>query len=640
MKILWHRQYNHYPSDRARMTNLVIVVMVTVVIYYELYIQGAVATKIVADFGMSLEFFILISVLGNAVGALGSVATGLADRWGRSNLVVAGQLVSGLVVLFGLPNSPNRYVFAANFAVVSLIEGTVLVATPALIRDFSPQFGRASAMGFWTLGPVIGSLVVTEVSSHTLDSHPDWRFQFQVCGIVGLTVFVIAFFTLRELSPRLRSQMMVSLRDRALIEARAQGIDPRRAVVGAWRQMLRLDIIGPAFAMSTFLLFYYIAVGFFVIYYATIFGYSEARANSLANWYWISNAIALVVTGIASDRIKVRKPFMVIGTLISAASVAVFAQLTTHPETTYHTFAWLLVVNSVGGAIAYCAWMAAFTETIERHNPAATATGLAVCGGILRAVVCLSLVGMIFAVPSASALVDYGAKMQALTQQYAVPLTISARLSPTTRSAFTENPDDQQVRIRVLSDLTGLSVFQVSHVMDLSMNYTDVVATVQTLDEKTLATLATNPKNSPAIGKAVSELRQIFQIDTKTATSRLKAIQVLPARDLISIPDDEAKLQVATQQLRMLSSIAYADAVFLTAHGPQVQKAQQNSPREWQRWWWITFLGQILFLPFIFPMTGRWSTRRARADAVAHAEAVDRELAALDPSPEEDHATI
>jgi MFS family permease len=58
----------------------------------------------------------------------------------------------------------------------------VLVATPALVRDFSPQLGRASAMGFWALGPVLGSLLVTGVSSLTLPINPDWRFQSVTCG--------------------------------------------------------------------------------------------------------------------------------------------------------------------------------------------------------------------------------------------------------------------------------------------------------------------------------------------------------------------------------------------------------------------------------------------------------------------------
>ena len=79
--------------------------------------------------------------------------------------------------------------------------------------------------------------------------------------------------------------------------------------------MLRLDIIGPSFAISVFLLFYYIAVGLFVVFFATIFGYSLAKANGLGNWYWSVQTIALIVTGLLSDWLKVRKPFMVVGGL-------------------------------------------------------------------------------------------------------------------------------------------------------------------------------------------------------------------------------------------------------------------------------------------------------------------------------------
>jgi ACS family D-galactonate transporter-like MFS transporter len=640
MNIIWRRQYQHYPSDRARLLNLIIVVMVTVVLYYELYIQGAVATKIIADYGMGLRFYIMISVIGNAVGALGSLAAGLADRWGRANLVLGGQLVSAVLVLFGLPNAPNQNAFAAIFAVVSLVEGTVLVATPALIRDFSPQLGRASAMGFWTLGPVIGSLVVTEVSSHTLSAHPDWRFQFRLCGGVALVVFVIALFGLRELSAGLRDQRMVSLRDRALIEARAAGIDPQQAVHGSWGQMIRADIIGPAFAISMFLLFYYFAVGFFVIYYSINFGYDEARANSLANWYWISNAIALVITGVVSDRLRVRKPFMVLGALISAAGVAVFAQLTTHPQTSYHTFAWLLVLISAGGGIAYCAWMAAFTETVEQHNPAATATGLAVWGGILRVVVCISLVGLIFAVSSASVLVDHGPTVAALAERNAAPLAVNAKLSPTTSALLAENPKDQQVQFRALSELTGLSVFQVGHLAEVSTKYATEIATLQAIDQTTLGTLATDPQNAAAIGKAVKEIEQKFGLDAKAAGDRLFATSAVAPSDLTALQQDGPKVQAAAAQLATLSTIPAADGAYLNAHGAAVQQAQQDSPQQWKRWWWIAFTGQIIFLPFIFLMSGRWSPARAREDAAAHAAAVDRELAALNRTSQGDEPAV
>jgi len=57
--------------------------------------------------------------------------------------------------------------------------------------------------------------------------------------------------------------------------------------------------------------------------------------------------------------------------------------------------------------------------------------------------------------------------------------------------------------------------------------------------------------------------------------------------------------------------------------------ALKDSPAQWQRWWWLCLAGQILFIPFIGLLTGRWSPRKARQDAKDHEEAVNRELAAL-----------
>ena len=237
---IWGRQLDRYPSNGPRALYLGIVIITTIILYYELYVGGSVATKISQELNMSLTFLISVSIVGNALGVFAALFAGIADRWGRANMVVYGLAITGvLVYCIGFVHTKVMYLVLVS--VIGLVEGVILVATPALIRDFSPQLGRASAMGFWTLGPVLGSLVVSEVSSHTLDSHPDWQFQFRVCGIVGLIVFVIAFFGLRELAPRLRDQLMVSLRDRTLIEARARGIDPEKALQGHWRQMLKLE---------------------------------------------------------------------------------------------------------------------------------------------------------------------------------------------------------------------------------------------------------------------------------------------------------------------------------------------------------------------------------------------------------------
>ncbi len=630
---IFGRQLAHYPANGPRAVYLGIVVLATIILYYELYVGGSVTPQIAAQLHMSLTFLISISIVGNFVGALGSLAAGLADQWGRANLVVYGLLLTGLLILFGIPNVHSRTAFLVLTSLVGIVEGMVLVATPALIRDFSPQLGRASAMGFWTMGPVIGSLVVSEVATNTLGSHADWQFQFRVCGVVGLVVFAVAFVGLRELSPPLRDQLMVSLRDQALVEARARNLDPEAALTGHWRQMLRLDIIGPAFAIAVFLLFYYMAVGLFVVYFATTFGYSGVRANALANWYWIGNAIALVVTGALSDALRVRKPFMVVGAVISAVGVALFALAGTRPSTSYHHFAVILLLIAVGGGMAFAAWMAAFTETVEKHNPAGTATGLAVWGSLLRVVVSVSLLVLIFVIPAASTLVDKGTRVQTLANRYAPQIATLQKLTPTTQTALSRNPKDTTAQAAAVSELSGVRQADVVKTVVLSTRYANQIATAGAVDPITLATLASTPTDTAAVSKAAGEIATRFHVDQAAAVRRLLVLSTVPKADLAFLQTTGPKVQTAADRLTAAGKVPAADLAYLQANAPDVLAAQKASPKQWQRWWWVCFGGQIVFLAFIGLLVGRWSPAKARQDAAAHEAALERELAALNNQP-------
>lgn len=681
---IWGRQLDRYPANGPRAVYLGIVVVATIFLYYALYVQGSVATKISADLDMSLAYLITISIVGNALGALASLAAGVADRWGRANLVVYGVALVAVLVLFGLANATNKEIYLILFSFVSIVEGVILVATPALIRDFSPQLGRASAMGFWTMGPVLGSLVVTEVSSSTLGSHPDWQFQFRVCGIVGLVVSVIAFVGLRELAPRLRDQLMVSLRDRAVIEARVLGVSAEDVTKGHWRQTLRLDIIGPAFAISIALLFYYIAVGLFVVFFATSFGYTEARANGLANWYWGPQAVALIVTGLLSDWLKVRKPFMIVGGVISCVGIALFAIATGDPSTGYYHFVWIILLISIGGAMSFAAWMAAFTETVEKHNPAATATGLAVWGATLRTVVVFALIGLIFAIPSAGILVDKGpsvsalaagqdpslspsqnatvkavaadptivTKTQSLAAKYKTELATAALLKPATATALASTPNDPSVQAEALSEISKTPPADVGKVLTLSTQYKDQLATAATLGPATQAALLSNPNDPAAQAQAVSDIASGLNIAPDAAVAKLQALAQVPTADLVFLSTNAPPVQAAAANLTALGAVPPDDLAFLSTYGPGlqdtkvvaaltylqkeapgVQQAAKDAPGQWQRWWWICFAGAVLFIPFTWLLTGRWSPAKARADAQAHNEAVSRELAALAEEP-------
>jgi MFS family permease len=549
MKSLWRRQLDHYPDTGPRYTYLAIVVLATIMLYYEFYIPGAISPTIIAHYGMSFNYYVYIIVVANAVGAFGSLAAGLADRWGRANLVAYGLLITGALILFGVPNAPNKLTYAILFSVIGVVEGVILVATPALVRDFSPQLGRASAMGFWTLGPVIGSLVVAIVSSNTLSHLTAWQDQFIICGIAGIVVALIAIVGLRELSPQLRDQLMVSLRDRALIEAKARGLDVQNLTRRPWQQMLRLDIIGSAFAISVFLLIYYTAVGFFTVYFSAVHGYSLSTANSIGDWFWGFDAAALIIVGIVSDRLRVRKPFMVLGAVGAIVMTIVFLNLGV--TTGYSTFAVVISINAVFLAIAYAPWMASFTETVEKHNPALTATGLAVWGWIIRAVIAISILILPSVVGSMTPLVTYGSTLTSINAKY--------------------GPE---------------------------------IATFASIDPKTLATLQASPTNPTADATAVGEIAKAFSISAAAATTRLEALATVPQADLL----------------------------FVAEHGTQVTTAAAAAPGQWRNWWWVCVGGEIVFLPLILVMAGRWSPRRAREDAEEHARKVQEELSALQPA--------
>ncbi|MEO8969940.1 MAG: hypothetical protein ABI355_19900, partial [Solirubrobacteraceae bacterium] len=77
-------------------------VATTIVLYYQLYLAGGVATNILRGLHMSFTYYVNVNVIGYLLGATASVVAGLADRYGRANIVTAGLALVGLLCLFAL----------------------------------------------------------------------------------------------------------------------------------------------------------------------------------------------------------------------------------------------------------------------------------------------------------------------------------------------------------------------------------------------------------------------------------------------------------------------------------------------------------------------------------------------------------
>ena len=394
-----HRFLEHYPTNGWRIWYLALAVIATIMLYYESYVLSSVAPLILVSFKLSVSTYTFILLLSNLIGAISAIFGSLSDRVGRSNLIVYGLLITGVgTIIMSLLNV--FWLFLLGICILGFVEGIILVATPALVRDFSPRFGRALAMGFWTVGPVGGSVLATTVASRTLTTYGSWQSQYVIAGIVGVIISIVCFLFLRELSPGMRDQVMNTLQEKAAIESRANTIDVKKAIEHPWRQMLNPRLIVSAFGISVYLLIYYAAVGFFPLYLVSIFKFTLAEANGLVSIFWLVNVVAAILIGFISDKTLVRKPYMLGGCIATIIVTILFISRIGVP-TSSGLITVFLSLFGITMAVGYVTWMAAYTETIEDINPALIGTGMAVEGFILRMVVVLSTLAFSFVVTNA-----------------------------------------------------------------------------------------------------------------------------------------------------------------------------------------------------------------------------------------------
>ena len=574
ISILWDRKLDSYPDNGPRIFYLGLTVLATIMLYYELYVGGSVSTLFLPKLHMSFTFYVYTVALSNLIGAFGSLFAGLTDRIGRTNIVAGGLVLTAIFVTFIIPAATNKWAFTIEGWLVGVIEGICLVATPALIRDFSPQVGRGTAMGFWTTGPVLGSLIVAVVASNTIPAtvtNSFWTHEYHICGVAGLVVALIAVLGMRELSPRLRDQLMVSMQDRVLIEAKAKGIDVEESLRNPWGQLLKLDVLASAFGISVFLFVYYTAVGFGLIFFVTVYGFSTKDGNGLGNWNWGFNCIAVLLFGFLSDRFRVRKPFMIAGGVAAAIMTIVWLeQIGHHPS--YYTLAIIVAILAFTLGVAYVPWMASFTETVEAHNPALTATGLAIWGWILRVVVFAIFMILPSFLSSVTPLIDYGAGVSTAAAQYSTQLATAQKFAP---------------ELAIISAHPALFTQLAAH-----------------------PTAALIAQAEQVAGAAHFK---VIVANSKAITSVIAAA---------SAPGNAALYGTANGK-------AVNGFNYVVAHGTAVVNAAKQEPGQWKNWYWVCFGAIIVFLGTVPLMKGRWSPKKAKEDEDAHEAMVAAEMAKL-----------
>jgi hypothetical protein len=141
--------------------------------------------------------------------------------------------------------------------------------------------------------------------------------------------------------------------------------------------------------------------------------------------------------------------------------------------------------------------------------------------------------------------------------------------------------------------------------------------------------LAKAPTNAHVLQPAVGEIPLKLRIAPAETIARLQALGKVPPADLAFLQVNGPKVQQGATRLKSVSTVPPGDLAYLQANAAEVAKATQDNPGQWQTWWWICFIGQLVFIPLVCLLTGHWSPHKAREDELAHEKMAERELARL-----------
>ncbi|GAA4668041.1 MFS transporter [Frondihabitans cladoniiphilus] len=283
--------------------------------------NGGTINSLVPNLIASLDGANKVAILGvaGAVAAVGGVISQplwghLSDRT-RSRLgrrvpwIIAGSVGLALTVL-GLAPTTSIVMVVVLYALVQVFYSMIAGPLSAIIPDRAPTSRRGVFSALGSLGVFVGGLIGVIVASQFVTELPTG---FAVMAAVVLVGGIAFAFALRE---RNRPGVEVVVAERAPLRETLRSflVDPRLHPDFYWAFVARLVLIVGYWSITSFQLYIlddYIGLGL-----------SKANAIFPVTTAVLGVAIILAVVpaGIISDRIKRRKPFVIIASVVVAAS--------------------------------------------------------------------------------------------------------------------------------------------------------------------------------------------------------------------------------------------------------------------------------------------------------------------------------
>jgi OPA family glycerol-3-phosphate transporter-like MFS transporter len=384
MKPFYVRELSVYPTGRRRLWLLSMAVLASLIANFETTI-ATILPLLREDLHMSLETYGLVAATSVLVGGISAGFGGiLSDRWGRVAILVPTLTVTAVCnFLFATVGSVGA-LFAVR-CLMLFIEGAGITITASLVRDFSPRLGRAQAFAFWTWGPVGASFLASAIAGITLPLFGDaWQSQAIIMGVVSLVLCAVVLWQIAEPSAALRARVVT---EEAAFAAEEK-IDP-----GKVRELFRHPHLWAHVLGNTgWQLLYWTFAIFGQTLLVDSFGVNVATANGIVALGIVLNALTVVAVGRVSDRLQLRKPFVLAGTVATIVLLGYYISLIggERPGTVHIAAVYALLFLAMG--VAYVPWMANFSENAEDVRASLQGAALGLWGMVVRIMIVVLLV--------------------------------------------------------------------------------------------------------------------------------------------------------------------------------------------------------------------------------------------------------
>jgi MFS family permease len=382
------RELTRYPVGIRRLRYLLMAVLASLILNFEGQI-APVVPLLLDDLHMTLTTYGAIGAVAVAVGAVSAAIGGrLADRWGRTILLVPIMFVTAILdYATVLVHTPGQLLIVRSLLL--FVEGAAVTTTAGLVRDFSPRMGRSTAFAFWTWGPVGANFLAAGIAAVTLPLFVSWRSQFVIIGTVALVVSVIITVYIADLAPQLRAQVIHSEADMAGIDASGA----EEVQLGQARQLLRQRrVLAHLVGITSWQVFYWTLQVFGPTISVQAFGYTGSQAATVAAASWAINLVVLFAVGRLSDRLQLRKPFILVGTVAGLAVMGFLIRLVGSGHASMGTLIAVYAVLGSALAVAFAPWMAQFSEDVEDIRPELQGTAWGLFGLSVRVMIVAMLI--------------------------------------------------------------------------------------------------------------------------------------------------------------------------------------------------------------------------------------------------------